>query len=83
MKQINCTFAQKGSKLDACSMLINATKCPINSKHKSSILTTGLAFALVSYLKMGLEFLFWPLCGVQLWLVGHLMTFITCISPQK
>ena len=83
MKQINCTFAQKCSKLDACSILINAMKYPIDSKHKSSILTTGLALSLVSYFRLGLGFLFWPLCGVELGLVGYLMTFVICISPQK
>ena len=81
--QINCIFAQKCSKLDACSILINATKCPIDSKHESSILTTGLALSLVSYFRLGLGSLFWPLCGVKFGLVGHLMTFIIFISPQK
>ena len=44
MMQVNyCTFVQKCSKFNAYSILMNAT----NSKHKSSTLMTGLAFASV------------------------------------
>ena len=61
-------------------ILINVTWCSVKSKHKTSFFFRfGLAFALVSLLRLGFELLF-----LLLWESGgHFMTFIGSICRQK
>ena len=55
MQQIRCMLN---------STFMNATKSAVNSEHKSSMLISGYAFGLVSFLTLGLAFLFRPLCDL-------------------